>query len=190
MVEGRPSAWVLDGLRGVPDGSHVLDFACGSGRHSIAALQRGLTVMAVDRDAAALSVLARQAEALGGTARSSLVLLQADLEADPWPLEPAGFDAVVVCNYLFRPRLPALAGLLRPGGLMIYETFAQGNERYGRPSNPDYLLASGELFAWAQATGLHVIAYQDGVVTAGRRARIQRLRAVRQTADLEAFALE
>jgi len=181
---------VLGGLRALPDGAHVLDFACGAGRNSLAALQRGLKVTAVDRDAAALSALAGQADSLAVTTRPSLVLLLADLEADPWPLESGAFDAVVVCNYLFRPRLPALATLLRPGGLMIYETFAQGNERYGRPRNPDYLLAPGELFVWAQSTGMHVMAYEDGITTAGRMARIQRLRAVRQAADLEAFALE
>lgn len=184
MVEGPgPSAWVMTGLRGLAPGARVLDFACGRGRHTRAAAELGFRVTAVDRDCAALGAL--EAAALPGVAT-----LHADLEADSWPLEPCGFEAIVVCNYLDRPRLDRLCALLAPGGELIYETFARGNERYGRPSNPDYLLAEGELFDLARRNGLHVLAYEDGFAGGARQARIQRLRALRPPFDLQAFALE
>lgn len=187
----------MTGLRHLQPGAKVLDFACGRGRHAQAALQRGLSVLAVDRDAGALQELeaawANAGERLlpvGVDPGLQLVTRQSDLEADPWPFGAESFDAVVVCNYLFRPRLDELPDLLRPGGLFIYETFAVGNERYGRPSNPEYLLVPGELMSWAGRHGLHVLAYEDGFVRRGRGARVQRLRAIRPPADLEAFALE
>ncbi len=187
----------MAGLRRLPSQAWVLDFACGRGRHAGAALELGLSVVAVDRDAAALEALevawskaGQPARLDGADSGSTLITRQTDLEADPWLFEQESFDAVIVCNYLFRPRLDELPGLLRPGGLLIYETFAAGNERYGRPSNPDYLLAAGELVAWAGRQGLHVLAYEDGFVHRGRGARVQRLRALRPPADLQAFALE
>jgi len=195
----------MAGLRPLPPGARVLDFACGRGRHALAALRLGLSVVAADRDVDALQVtesgairLTEAEFAMAGPSSASaptgfqsrLATCRADLEADPWPFEPESFDALIVCNYLFRPRLDELPGLLRPGGILIYETFAVGNERYGRPSNPDYLLAAGELIDWAGRLGLHSLAYEDGFVGGGRRARIQRLRALRPPADLEAFALE
>ncbi len=187
----------MAGLRRLPSQSRVLDFACGRGRHAWAALRLGLSVVAADRDAAALEALevawsksGEPAQAAGSDPRSRLLTCRADLEAEPWPFEQESFEALIVCNYLFRPRLDELPGLLRPGGLLIYETFAAGNERYGRPSNPDYLLAAGELVAWAVRRGLHVLAYEDGFVDRGRGARLQRLRAIRPPADLQAFALE
>lgn len=177
----------------------MLDFACGGGRHVFAALRLGLSVVAVDRDVSSLQAIEslwlddrseRESSGAGSAAEPRLATVCADLEVDPWPFEAASFDAIVVCNYLFRPRLDDLPDLLRSGGLLIYETFAQGNERYGRPANPDYLLAAGELFAWAARTGLHVLAFEDGFVGGSRRARIQRVRGLRPPADLEAFALE
>jgi SAM-dependent methyltransferase len=174
-----PSGWVERGLALLPEGARVLDFAAGSGRHSRAAEGLGLTVTAADRDPVVLS-------AIGGGVRC----VTADLEADPWPFAPASFDAVVVCSYLFRPRFAELCGLLTPSGLLIYETFARGNERYGRPSNPDFLLNAGELFERCRDAGLQVLAFEDGVAAKRRRARIQRILAVGPEADLEAFAIE
>jgi SAM-dependent methyltransferase len=173
----------MAGLERLPRGARVLDFACGRGRHARAAAQLGLAVTAVDRDPDALADL----DAAG---IPTLETLRTDLESDPWPFEAGHFDALVVCNYLYRPRLDALCALLSPGGLLIYETFAAGNERYGRPTNPDYLLKPGELLDFARRNGLHVLAYEDGFSGRGRRARIQRLRALLPPLDLEAFALE
>ena len=176
---GAPSPWVMRALRWLPRGARVLDVASGHGRHARAAESLGMTATAVDRDAAALA-------AIGG----STTCVVADLEADPIPFAAASFDAVIVTNYLFRPRFSELCGLLAPRGLLIYETFAVGNEAYGRPSNPDFLLRSGELFDRCIAGGLRVLAFEDGVAVSGRKARIQRVLAVEPSADLESFAIE
>jgi len=121
----------------VPQGGHVLDVAAGSGRHTRLFLQRGHPVTAVDRDAAALRSLAALATRLEG--------IEADLEGGPWPLPGRTFAGVVVSNYLWRPLLPAIIASVAPGGVLLYETFAAGNERFGRPRNPDFLLRPGEL---------------------------------------------
>jgi SAM-dependent methyltransferase len=144
----RWAAWL-------PSGSTVLDLACGSGRHLRWLATRGLRVTGVDRDAQALQGL-KDVQAPAGPAE----LLVADVENDPWPLHGRQFDAVVVTNYLWRPLLPAIVGSVAPAGLLIYETFASGHERYGRPSRPDFLLQPGELLQAAQ--GLRVLAYEDG----------------------------
>lgn len=169
----------MRGLRWLAAGSHVLDLAAGQGRHARAAEALGMAVTAVDRDAAAL-------RSIGGTVRC----VEADLEANPLPFEGASFGCVIVGNYLFRPRFSEVCALLAPGGLLIYETFARGNERYGKPSNPDFLLEPGELLARCAQAGLVVIAYEDGVVLGSRRARVQRILAVEPSANLESFAIE
>jgi hypothetical protein len=107
-------------------------------------------------------------------------LLGADLEAAPWPYAGRLFDGIVVTNYLHRPLLGTLAGSLERGGVLIYETFARGNERFGKPSNPDFLLAPGELLEAAARGGLRVIAYEDLVVDAPRPGAVQRLCARRE----------
>jgi len=175
----RPSEWVLRGLRWLPAGARVLDFASGTGRHARAADQRGLKVTASDRDSVALEQIGGEVHCIPG-----------DLESGSWPFEPASFDAVIATNYLYRPRFSELCELLRPGGLLIYETFALGNERYGRPSNPDFLLQPGELFDRCRAAGLAVLAFEDGVILTGRQARVQRILAVRPPMNLEGFAIE
>ena len=139
----------------------------------------GLKVSAVDRDAQALA-----------TIEAPVICHVADLEAGVWPFAGERFDAVIVTNYLFRPRFSEMCGLLAPGGLLIYETFARGNERYGKPSNPDFLLEPGELLARCAEAGLAVIAYEDGVTRGSRRARVQRVLAVGPSANLESFAIE
>ena len=164
-----PSEWVTRFATLCPPGAEVLDFACGAGRHARWLAARGLRVLATDRDAAALTGLAGV---------EGVHTLCADLEQAPWPWAAASFDAVVVTRYLFRPRLAALAALLRPGGLLIYETFMLGNERFGKPSNPDYLLRPDELFDWARSWG-RVLAFEQGELAAPAPALIQRICAVR-----------
>lgn len=160
-----PSPWVQRWSHLVPPGARVLDVACGSGRHVRWFASRGAAVLGVDRDAVALAASAGIAE-----------LLVADLEADPWPLPGRRFDAVVVTNYLWRPLLPAIVGSVDAGGALIYETFAAGNEAFGRPSRPDFLLRPGELLEAAR--GLQVVAYEAGLLDAPRRV-VQRLVALR-----------
>ena len=168
-----PSAWVVRWAPLIVAGGEVLDVACGAGRHARYLARRGHRVTAVDRDAAALGKLA---QIPGIEARA------ADLERDPWPFEAAAFDAVIVANYLSRPLFPHLLAALRPGGILIYETFMRGNERFGRPSNPDFLLAPGELLDRI-AGALTPVAFEQGVVSAPKPAAIQRLCAARAAPD-------
>ncbi len=142
----------------------MLDVACGSGRHLRWLAEQGFRVTGIDRDAEALA-------ALHSTGRT----LVADIENAPWPLAGERFDAVVVTNYLWRPLWPVLLASLAAGGVLTYETFAVGNEAFGKPSNPDFLLRAGELLEACQ--GLHVVAYEDGVLDAPPR-RVQRIAAV------------
>jgi SAM-dependent methyltransferase len=143
----------------------VLDLACGGGRHARLFAARGHAVLAVDRDP----------EALARAAGPGVITLQADLENAPWPFAPGRFAAIVVTNYLHRPLWASLAASLRPDGVLIYETFSAGNEIFGKPSNPAFLLAPGELLTVAAALGLQVLAYEDGRVEAPRAAMVQRL---------------
>jgi SAM-dependent methyltransferase len=160
------SAWVRRFAPLIRRGGRVLDFAAGSGRHTRLLLDNGFAVCAVDRDISALLPLA-------GTCCE---VWQIDVETGaPWPLG-TGYDGIVVTNYLHRPLLPAIAQALGAGGVLIYETFAHGNERFGRPSNPDFLLRTGELLgAFAMLT---VIAFEQGEVSVPRPAVIQRIAAV------------
>lgn len=160
------SPWVARFAPLVRPGGSVLDVACGGGRHCRAFLARGHAVTGIDRD-------------LGGAHAPGARLIAADLEdGSPWPLPGQRFDAVVVTNYLWRPLFPALLGALADGGVLIYETFAAGNEAFGRPRNPDFLLRPGELLEVAR--GLTVVAYEHGVVE--NRAVVQRICAVRGAA--------
>lgn len=155
----------------MPDGP-VLDVACGGGRHTFFLLRRGHAVTAVDRDTSALRA------ALGDAA--GLTIVDADLEdGAPFPFPPASFAGVVVTNYLWRPILPGIAACVAPGGALLYETFARGNERFGRPRNPDHLLEPDELLTLANSAGLHVVAFEDLVVEVPRPAAVQRIAAVR-----------
>ena len=163
-----PSPWVRRWAHLIRPGGRVLDVACGHGRHVRYLSSLGLAVVGVDRDEAALA-------ALGGTGGTRILV--ADIEAGPWPCAPGEFDGVVVTNYLHRPLFPDLVGALRSGGVLIYETFALGNERYGRPGNPDFLLRPNELLSRVEP--LNVIAFEQGLVTAPKTAVIQRICAVR-----------
>lgn len=172
-----PSPWVVRWAPLIPAAGRVLDLACGHGRHARYLAARGCRVVAVDRDEAALAALA-------GIERVST--LRADLEGAPWPFTGERFDAVVVANYLHRPLFPALIEALQPGGVLIYETFMLGNERFGKPSNPAFLLRPGELFE-AFGTRLAVAGFEQGVVEQPKPAVIQRLCAVRAAADTVAL---
>ena len=162
----NPSVWVARWAGLIPPGE-ALDLACGGGRHARLLAARGHAVVAVDRDPAAL------AQAAG----PGIATLQCDLEGEgaAWPFAPGRFAGIVVTNYLHRPLFAHLAAALAPGGILVYETFAQGNERFGKPSNPAFLLAPGELLDVARSHGLTVLAYEDGRIDAPRPARVQRL---------------
>lgn len=161
-----PSPWVARFAALANDGE-ALDLACGSGRHARLLAARGLRVLALDRNP----------EALRAAAGPGVTTMEYDLEAEgaPWPFAAGRFAAIVVTNYLHRPLFARLAASLRPDGILIYETFAQGNERYGKPSNPAFLLAPGELLRLAQDGGLQVLAYEDGHVEHPHPAQVQRL---------------
>jgi SAM-dependent methyltransferase len=160
----RPSAWVERFAALVPASGSVLDVACGGGRHVRLFAGRGHPVVAVDRNLSALPPLP-------GVER-----LDVDLEdGSPWPLPGRRFAAVVVTNYLWRPLFPVLIDSLAPGGVLIYETYALGNERYGRPRNPEHLLRPGELLEVVRDR-LAVVAYESGL--SPRSAVVQRLCAV------------
>lgn len=164
------SPWVERFAPLIRPGGRVLDLACGGGRHARLLAARGHAVEAVDRDAGALARLALVA---------GITIRQADLEGAPWPYAADMFDAIIVTNYLHRPLLPLINAALAAGGVLIYETFARGNESYGKPSNPAFLLAPGELLAAAGQGGLQVIAYEHGRIESPKPAVVQRLAAWR-----------
>jgi SAM-dependent methyltransferase len=167
-VPAAPSAWVLRFAHLVPAGGAVLDLAAGGGRHARLLLGLDHPVVAVDRSLDGLADLA---------AEPTLECIQADIEDGPWPLEGRRFAGIVVTNYLHRPLLGRLAASLLPGGVLIYETFAVGNARFGRPSNPDFLLKPGELID-AFRPHLGIVAYEHGIVEAPKPAVVQRIVAV------------
>ncbi len=164
---GEPSAWVVRFAPLLRPGSHILDLACGAGRHTRLFLESGHSVTAVDRK------LSRVADLRDGNAR--LTLMEADLEnGSPWPLGNKTFDAVVVTNYLWRDLFPDILRSIAPGGYLIYETFAAGNERFGKPTNPDFLLREGELLEVVEGK-LEVVEYDNSEVQTPKPAVLQRI---------------
>jgi SAM-dependent methyltransferase len=163
---GDASPWVRR-FAGLAPAGQVLDLACGAGRHARLFAALGHPVLALDRDPLALAA----------AAGPGIDTMHYDLELDgaPWPFAAGRFAAIVVTNYLHRPLLPQLAASLAPDGVLIYETFALGNEAFGKPSNPDFLLRPGELLGLAHDAGLRVIAFEDGHVTKPKPAMLQRL---------------
>ncbi|PKO87106.1 MAG: SAM-dependent methyltransferase [Betaproteobacteria bacterium HGW-Betaproteobacteria-10] len=159
-----PSLWVERHMAYIPPGAQVLDLACGGGRHTKLFAERGYPVLAVDRNASALAAL----QNLPGVRA-----LELDLEGAEWPLAGQHFAGIVVTNYLWRPHLADLLALLAPGGVLIYETFMLGNEVFGKPSNPDFLLRSGELHELVGAAGLRQIAFVEGYVDSPKPAMVQ-----------------
>jgi SAM-dependent methyltransferase len=171
----EPSPWIQRFAHLVPAGARVLDLACGYGRHALFFAARGVHVIAIDRDATALTTLA-------GT--PGIETRCADLESGPWPLANERFDAIVVSHYLHRPLFAQLRATLAADGALLYETFAQGNEAYGRPTNPAFLLRPGELLEVAAAAPLPltVVAFEQGVAAVAERSAVmQRLAAVGST---------
>ena len=164
-----PSAWVRRFAHLAPAGGRVLDVAAGGGRHCRYFLSRGCHVTAVDIEVQGLHDL---------EGRDDVEIVAADIEdSEGWPFPGRKFDAVVVTNYLHRPLFPTLAASLAPGAVLIYESFGQGNERHGRPRNPDFLLEPGELWR-AFAPELRIVAYEHGYEAHPRAAIRQRIVAV------------
>jgi SAM-dependent methyltransferase len=165
----EPSAWVVRFAELIPAGEPVLDLACGAGRHARWLAARGHPVTAVDIDVTGVADLAGV---------PGIRVMRQDLEAGEWPFPPASYAGIVITNYLHRPHFAALPGTLQPGGVLLMETFGAGNERLGRPRNPAFLLAPGELLA-AFGGALQVVAYEHGIEDEPRPAVRQRLCAVR-----------
>ncbi len=168
----NPSPWLQRWAHLLPAGGSVLDVACGRGRHLRWLAGRGHRVTGIDRDAGALACSADLAASAGAT------LIQADIENGPWPCAGQTFDAVVVANYLWRPLWPALLAAMAPSGVLVYETFAAGNETVGKPSRPDFLLQPGELLT--RCASVRIVAFEDGFLDGPARF-VQRVVAVRAT---------
>ena len=169
-----PSPWVQRWSHLVREQGVVLDVACGHGRHARWFHERNHPLVLVDRSQEAIDSIAA---AMPAAAFEAVV---ADIETGPWPFTGRRFDAVVVTNYLWRPLLPTLLDSLAPGGVLIYETFTQGNETVGKPSRPDFLLRSGELLEIC--AGLRVVAFEEGFHENPPRF-VQRIAAVRQAPE-------
>ena len=165
------SPWVQRFSHLLPPGL-VLDLACGGGRHSRWLLKFGHEVMSLDRHPDSLASLAQQ----------GALVLQHDLESDAqtanWPFADNFFSAIIVCNYLHRPLFPYLLSSLKPNGILIYETFSLGNADFGKPSNPHFLLRSGELLQQMRsnlAVNMQVIGYEEGFISKPKPALVQRI---------------
>lgn len=177
-----PSSWVVRFASRLQADARVLDVACGHGRHARWLARRGCRVTAVDVDPACEASLATE---------SGVEFVEADLEGGAWPFAGRQFDAVIVVHYLHRPLFRLLAEAVAPGGRLIYETFARGNEQFGRPRNPDFLLRPRELLDAFQ--DLRILAFEDGLVDAAQPAMVQRIAALRlepqASAPVEVLAL-
>ena len=167
-VSDLPSQWLLRFAHLIPGQGRVLDLACGYGRNSLWLAGQGFKVVALDRDAEALRGLA---------GIQGIEAMSYDVEAGAWPFTAASFEAVVVTHYLHRPLLGHLFEALRPGGVLLYETFAVGNEQFGRPSNPNFLLKQSELLA-VLPSKMEVVAFEQGIVYRPKPAVLQRLCAI------------
>ena len=164
-----PSQWIARFAHLVRPQGQVLDIACGLGRHMRLFHAKNHGVMGIDKAQAAIDAVANLGPAI-----------QADIENDPWPLPGQQFDAVVVTNYLWRPLWPQILDSVKPGGLLLYETFAHGNEAFGKPSRADFLLAPGELLQ--VCNGWQIIAYEHGQLRQPERV-VQRVAAIKPAAE-------
>lgn len=172
-----PSPWVTRFAPLIHKDGEILDLACGGGRHTRFLHGLGHSIVSLDRDTSKLDDL---------RGAPGIEIMEADLETGQrWPLTNRCFSGIIVTNYLFRPLFPTLLGALAEGGVLIYETFAIGNERFGKPSNPDYLLEPGELLAVVEDR-LRIVAFEQGQVDRPRDAVIERICAV-NTSDLTAL---
>lgn len=165
-LSDAPSSWIVRWAHLVQPSGSVLDVACGGGRHARWLAGRGFAVTAVDRSLAAVEALP-----------AGIHGVVADLEGAPWPFGHQRFDAIVVTKYLWRPLMPALLDALADNGVLLYETFALGQEAIGRPRNPAFLLAREELLVLVN--GLRIVAFEDGYDHA-THAQLQRVVAVRE----------
>ena len=165
-ARGTPLPWIVQWAGLVPPEAAVLDLAAGRGRHSLFLAERGHKVVAIDRDISRLP------------AHSNIEPLAADLEdGSEWPLAGQGFGAAVVTNYLYRPLMPALLASIAPGGVLLYQTFMAGNERFGKPSRPEFLLRDGELLELVRGA-FSVTAYEARLIS-DPLAMVQRIAARR-----------
>lgn len=164
----NPSPWVKRFIPGIKDGGSILDVACGGGRHLRLALEHGYSVTGIDKDLSQLDDIA---------GRKDVGLIEADLETGrDFPLKAMRYDGVIVTNYLWRPILGDIAGCVAEDGVLIYETFALGHERHGKPSNPDFLLKNNELLE-AVSPRLVVVAYEHGLRQGTHPKIVQRIAA-------------
>jgi SAM-dependent methyltransferase len=170
MARSDASCWIHRFAGLVPAGGRVLDVACGGGRHARFFHERGHPVTVVDRDTSGVKDLQDD---------PGVEILERDLEdGGPWPFPGRVFEGVVVTNYLWRPILPDIVAAVAPGGALLYETFARGQEQFGHPRNPDFLLTPGELLSAVQGT-LRVAAYEDLVIEEPGPSAVQRIVAIR-----------
>lgn len=178
----QPSQWVARFSSLIPRSSSdlpVLDLACGYGRHSKFLAKAGHFVLAVDRDDHCLGLIKNGLEQ---AIAQNIEILCTDLEGQDWPLSQRSVLGLVVTNYLYRPRMQNLLELVAPGGVLIYETFAQGNEAFGKPSNPDFLLRPHELLDWIRAdSSFQILGFEQGIVQQPKPASVQRICAVRSS---------
>lgn len=173
------SPWVQRFAPLIP-GGEVLDLACGAGRHAKLLASLGHAVVALDRDS----------EALAKISDPRIVCMLADLELstsgdDPWPFEMDRFAAIVVTNYLYRRLFPNIIASIMPNGVLIYETFAVGNEKFGKPVNPDFLLAPGELLELVRQKGMpatRILAFEEGYTERPNPSMVQRICAIKADA--------
>ncbi len=160
-----PSPWIVQWSGLVPSAATVLDIAAGRGRHALFFAERGHKVTAVDRDTSALP------------AHPNIEAVTADLEdGSPWPLHELRFGAIVVVSYLHRPLMPVMLDAIEPGGVLLYQTFMQGQERFGKPSRPEFLLKDGELLELVHGR-FSVVAYEARMISEPRMAMVQRIAA-------------
>lgn len=167
-LAATPSPWIVQHAACIPKAGRVLDLACGSGRHAIWLAAQGYQVEAVDRDVQAVAPM---------QGMRNINVTISDIETGAWPESQEKYDGIVVSRYLFRPLLAKLATMLKPDGVLIYETFMAGNEHYGRPRNPDFLLKPDELKT-VYAPLLEVHAFWQGEVAGEVPAVMQRICAV------------
>lgn len=171
-TSNKPSNWVTRFAPLIEAGGSVLDLACGNGRHSIYLASSGFSVTAVDRNIPNISQNFKQ-----------IRWIETDLEnGDKSLLENQHFMGVIVTNYLYRPLIPAIINALDDNGVLIYETFSLGNEQYGRPSNPDFLLKPGELLSLCSER-LRIIAYEEGTIKDPKLSVKQRICAINGPAE-------